>query len=404
MRILQITPQLPYPPDSGGRVANYHILKGLAQRHTMTLITFVTDETAPYVAALQPYCERIIPIQGRTTYSAWGMASNLFSTTPYTIVKFFSEDMWRAVREIGHSGTIDLAHIDQLHMAQYVHALPPELPVALRQQNIESVLMRRYAERAANPMVRAYATLQAGRLYRYESGMAPRFDLCTTLTAVDAGTLSRMAPGARIEAVPAGVDAGYFHPDAVAVSPDPLRLVTTGDYNWAPTADGLTHFVQNIYPLIRRAVPDVRFSVVGRCPPASIRHGAEASGIDVSGRVEDVRAEILRASVFVVPTRIGSGIRLKILEAMALHRPVVSTRIGCEGIEAEHGVHLRVADEPDEFAAHVVDLLRNPLEGRRMTEAAGRLVRERYAWPALIERLSELYESALDERGRRVGV
>lgn len=403
MRILQITPQVPYPPDSGGRAANYHILKGLAQRHTMTLITFVTDETASYVAALQPYCERIIPIQGRTAYTAWGMLSSLFSTRPYTIVKFFSEDMQRAVREIGYSGVIDLAHIDQLHMAQYVHALPPELPVALRQQNIESVVMRRYAEYAANPVIRTYAALQARRLYGYEAVMARRFDLCTTLTAVDARTLSRMAPGARIETVPAGVDTGYFHPGAVAVSPEPLRLVTTGDYGWAPTADGLIYFVQNIYPLIRRAVPDVRFSVVGRCPPASIRHGAEASGIDVLGRVDDVRVEILRAGVFVVPTRIGSGIRLKILEAMALHRPVVSTRIGCEGIEAEHGVHLRMADEPDEFAAHVVDLLRNPPEGRRMTEAAGRLVRDRYAWPALIERLSGLYETLLDERGRRLG-
>lgn len=399
MRILQIVPQLPYPPDTGGRTANFHVLKYLSRRHTMTLVSFVTPESEPHVPALAPYCDRIVTVPHRAEYVKRDMLLNLFSSTPYTMAKFRLETMWETIREIAGSGSVDLAHIDQLHMAHYVGALPAGLPVALRQQNIESVLMRRYAEKAANPLVRSYASLQAKRLRRYEAVTTMRFDLCTVMTEVDAAALREMAPHACIETVSAGVDTEYFHPDVLKITPEPLRLVTTGDYRWPPTADGLTYFVKNVYPLIHQAVPDVRLAVVGHEPPETVRRAAESAGICVTGRVEDIRMEILRAAVCVVPTRIGSGIRLKILEAMALSRPVVSTRIGCEGIEAVPGVHLLVADTPEDFATQVVRLLENPSEGRRIADAALRIVRERYAWPVLTDRLSALYERMLRERG-----
>lgn len=400
MRILQLTPQLPWPPDNGGRVGIFNILKNLARHHSITLVSFVTEVSKTSGAALEPYCDRIITVQSQTASSKWGMFKNLFSAEPYTMAKFFSPKMAAEIRAITHSGAIDLVHIDHLHMAGYIDQVPPGLPIVLREHNIESAILRRFAEHASNPAIRWYVGLQAQRLKRYEATMAPLFDRCITVTDVDASVLRQMAPAARVEAIPAGVDTELFHPNAVPVQAEPFRIVTTGDYSWAPTADGLTQFVRTVFPLIRASLPEVRLSVVGRNPPDWLRRLTPESGIDTLGRVADVRPEILRGAVFVVPTRIGSGIRLKILEAMALGRPVVSTSIGCEGIDAVNGVNLVVADAPDVFAAAVVRLLGNPSERDRLAAAAVHLIETRYTWAALVDQLSALYETLVEERSR----
>lgn len=400
MHILQITPQLPYPPDSGGRIAIFNSIKYMSHRYTMTLLSFVTEQTAPYARALEPYCSQVVTVRSAPRSPVVAMALNLPSGIPYTMAKFRSADMVRQVARLSQSGQFDLVHIDHLHMAWYAQSLPSGLPVVLREHNVESVIMRRFAERASNPFIKGYAALQARRLRRYEAASCSRFDRCLVMTDVDSRTLQQMAPDARIEVVPCGVDTAWFDPALVpsSGSPEPHRLVTTGDYSWPPTADGLEDFVSRIYPLIRRAVPDVTLSVVGRQPPASVVRAAAQTGITVLGRVEDVRPAILSGAVFVVPTRIGSGIRLKILEAMALRRPVVSTSVGCEGIEATPGEHLLVADDPEGFAGRVVQLLDDPALGQRLAAAAARLIERRYAWTAIADRLDAVYRTVVSER------
>lgn len=400
MRILQLTPQLPWPPDNGGRVGIYNLLKQMSRRHTVTLVSFVTEESEPCVATLRQHCSQISAIRHDTATTRSGMMKNLFSSMPYTMAKFVSPKMAAEVRAITHSGAVDLVHVDHLHMAGYIDQVPRGLPVVLREHNIESAILQRFADLSSNPAIRLYAGFQARRLSRYEAAMAPRFNRCVAVTAVDGSVLRQMAPTAKVEVIPDGVDTDLFHPNAVPVQPEPFRLVTTGDYGWAPTADGLTHFVRTVFPLIRASIPEVRLSIVGLNPPGWVRQLKPESGIDTLGRVEDVRPEILRGSVFVVPTRIGSGIRLKILEAMAMGRPVVSTSIGCEGIEAVDGECLVIADAPASFAAAVVRLLRNPEDRERLVEAATRLIASRYTWAALGDQLSELYETVLQERSR----
>lgn len=394
MRILYITPQLPYPPDSGVRVAMLNELQHLSERHAITLVSFVTEATRTRASALETHCDRVITVPHRARFSKTGMLANLVCSRPYTIDRFRSSAMTGQVAALTGDGGVDLVCIHHLHMAQYIDAVAPGVPVALRAHNVESVVMQRFAERATNPLVRAYAAWQARRLRRYEAALCARFDRCIAATRVDARTFGQMAPDARVEAVPFGVDTARFDPSAFPVEPEPGRLVTTGDYGWPPTADGLAFFVRSVFPIIRKAVPDAVLSVVGRDPPASVARMADA-GIDIRGRVDDVRPEILRGAVFVAPTRIGSGIRLKILEAMALRRPVVSTPVGCEGIEAEPGRHLLVADTPDAFAACVVRLLRQPEARERLTAAAAALIAERYAWPVLAKRLDAIYECML---------
>lgn len=400
MRILQITPQLPYPPDSGGRVAIFNSLQYLSRWHTVTLLSFTVEQSAPYARELERYCAQVVTVPYRPVGRRIGMMRTLLVAVPYTIAKFRSIEMVRQVERLAVSGQFDLVHIDHLHMAQYARHLPANVPVVLREHNVESVIMDRFAKRAFNPLIKGYATLQARRLRRYEATVCPGFDRCIAVTEVDGCRLREMAPDARIEVVPDGVDTEWFDPTTVPspCAPEPHRLVTTGDYSWPPTADGLEYFVTRIYPHIRRAVPDVTLSIVGHRPPASVVRVAAGAGITVLGRVEDVRPAILRGAVFVVPTRIGSGIRLKILEAMALRRPVVSTSIGCEGIEATPGEHLLVADEPAAFAAQVVRLFRDPALGAGLATAAARLIEQRYAWTTVADRLDNIYQTVVAER------
>ncbi|MBI4551837.1 MAG: hypothetical protein HY710_06175, partial [Candidatus Latescibacteria bacterium] len=161
MQILQLTPQLPFPPDSGGRMGIFNSIKYTSRRHSVTVLSFVTGQTASYARQLEQSCARVVTVPAAPTMPVVAIALNLFSSTPYTITKFQSPEMARQVRQLSESGRFDLVHIDHLHMAQYVRHLPTDLPAVLREHNVESVIMRRFAERAASRFVKGYATLQA---------------------------------------------------------------------------------------------------------------------------------------------------------------------------------------------------------------------------------------------------
>lgn len=398
MRILAITPQLPAPPDSGGRAAVHQWLRWIGRRHAITLLSFVNEPPAAAdLASLEQICEQVISVERRAERPLLTAVRAAESGLPHNLVPFVSAEMARRVAELADPRRIDLVQVELVHMARYEAVLPASLPRVLRAHNVESAILERYAARRRNPLVAAYVGWHARRLRRYESTVAGRFDRCIAVTEVDAARLRHLAPDARIECIPVGIDGEAFRPQAIAIAPEPHRVVTTGDYSWEPTADGLCFLVREVWPKVRAAVPDARLSVVGRCPP-DLGGDLEKRGIDVLGRVPDVRPEILRAAVFVVPTRIGSGIRVKALEALALGRAVVSTRIGCEGIEVESGVHLQLADAPAEIAARVVALLRDPEAARRLGRAGATRIAERYAWDRLADRFDAVYEQVLAER------
>ena len=197
--------------------------------------------------------------------------------------------------------------------------------------------------------------------------------------------------------VPDAIDTDFFQPDA-SVRPDENRIVTTGDYSWRPTRDGLDFLTEEIFPRLQALVPDARLSVVGRGAPEQLARTGSARGIDVLGRVSDVRPEILRGAVFLSPTRVGSGIRIKILEAMALGRAVVATEIGAEGIHCRDGEELRIKNEPDEIAGVTAALLRDGDARARLEERALSLVRREYGADTLGDSLSAVYADLLSEK------
>jgi sugar transferase (PEP-CTERM/EpsH1 system associated) len=261
--------------------------------------------------------------------------------------------------------------------------------------NVESEIWRRHAETRSGFVGRFLYGAQYQRMRRYEGRTLARFDGVLAVSDADRETFSRLYPGAirrPVHVVPTGVDTEYFSPSLDRNPQSAVRnseLIFTGSMDWLPNEDAMVFFCRDVLPAIRAEEPDVRLTIVGRTPTPAVKKLAEDAGVRVTGRVEDVRPYMKEAAVYIVPLRIGGGTRLKIFEAMAMGKAVVSTTVGAEGLPVTNGEHVMIADEPDGFARAVVHLMRD-VERRRQIEAAARaLVVERYDWSAVAGELED---------------
>ena len=235
-------------------------------------------------------------------------------------------------------------------------------------------------------------TQQWNRMLRFEQRALARFDLVLAVSEADGKTFARLYPDslrAPVHVVQTGVETDYFTP--ASAPPERAHMVFTGSMDWLPNEDGMMYFCREVFPRIRQAEPDATLSIIGRAPTPAVRKLAEIPGVEVTGRVDDVRPHIARGSVYVVPLRIGGGTRLKIFEAMSMGKAVVSTTIGAEGLPVTTGRNVEMADEPDVFAQSVVRLIRDTAARRSIESAARQLVVEKYDWSAV----SEDFEAAL---------
>jgi glycosyltransferase involved in cell wall biosynthesis len=229
---------------------------------------------------------------------------------------------------------------------------------------------------------------------RFEAAALRRFDLVLAVSDADRRTLERLyAPPAPIAVVPTGVDTRFFQPPSPS-SVEEKHLVFTGSMDWLPNEDGMTYFCREILPIVRRVEPGVTLSIVGRAPTPAVRKLAEIPGVEVTGKVDDVRPHVARGAVYIVPLRIGGGTRLKIFEAMAMGRACVSTTVGAEGLPVTPGRHLAIADDPDRFAHAVIRLLRDRSHRAEIERAARRLVVERYDWSVAAAELDRALTAA----------
>jgi sugar transferase (PEP-CTERM/EpsH1 system associated) len=274
--------------------------------------------------------------------------------------------------------------------------LPPSLPCrsVIFTHNVESEIWRRHAETKTSWIERRLYERQHASMLRFERDTLARFDGVLAVSDADRDTFARLFPGVirhPVHVVPTGVDTEFFAPspdDAPSPGDDPSpldapSLVFTGSMDWLPNEDAMTYFCRDILPAIRAAAPGTQLSIVGRAPTPAVQKLAADRGVVVTGRVDDVRPYMRDAAVYVVPLRIGGGTRLKIFEAMAMGKAVVSTTVGAEGLPVEDGKQVLIADEPGAFARAVVRLLDDVTERRRLEAAARALVVARYDWSAV---------------------
>ncbi|HEY0876388.1 MAG TPA: glycosyltransferase [Vicinamibacterales bacterium] len=403
MKILWLNAGLLLPLDKGGKLRTWHLMRHLARRHAITYLCFTDpDEKKEHLEGMAEVCNSLVtvarrdPAKGTPAFYV-DAVKHLLDPLPYAVGKYASEEYAGKVRHLLEHRGFDLLVVDFLPP---VVNLPPTVlvPKVLFTHNVEAEIWRRHAEVAANPVARVLLRQQWQRMLRFERGALTRFDLVLAVSDTDRDTFSRLYPGALrrpIHVVQTGVDTSYF-------SPTPhlerrAHLVFTGSMDWLPNEDGMAYFVGEILPRIRQTEPEATLSIVGRAPTPAVRRLAETAGVEVTGRVDDVRPHIAAGAVYVVPLRIGGGTRLKIFEAMSMSRAVVSTTIGAEGLPVTPGRDIVIADDPDRFAKAVIHLIRDVDARRRIEAAARQVVVDRYDWATVARHFERALETARSE-------
>ena len=286
-------------------------------------------------------------------------------------------------------GTVpfDLVHLDIVFLAPYLASFPG-VPVALNHHNVESDLLRRRSANSALPG-KWFFGRQVALVSRSERLCAQRAGVNLVVSALDGERLQSLAGGVPVKVVPNGVDLDFFRPTA-GVEPQRSRLVFAGGMDWFPNREAMIHLARDLWPALRRDNPDRRMTVVGRSPPSELREAAARDpNLEVTGFVDDVRPYVSAASIYLCPITVGGGTRLKILEALAMSRPLVSTNLGVEGLDLVEGVHYLAANTTTEFVTQVGRLENDPALAASLTRAGRAFVERHYSWPAIARSLHE---------------
>jgi sugar transferase (PEP-CTERM/EpsH1 system associated) len=399
MRMLWLNVGLLLPLDKGGKLRTWHLMRHLAERHEITYLSFRDpDQPAADLTGMREVCAHLVTLPRREatkrSLSFYAEAAgHVFHPHPYAVAKYKSRAYAQRLADVLAANRFDLVVCDFLPPVVNLPARLP-CPAVLFTHNVEAEIWRRHAETAANVAARMLLGAQWRRMRRFEEAALRRFDLILAVSDADRRTFTRMyAPPAPIAVVPTGVDTRYFEPPPPS-SVEEKHLVFTGSMDWLPNEDGMTYFCREILPIVRRVEPEVTVSIVGRAPTPAVRKLADIRGVEVTGRVDDVRPHIARGAVYVVPLRVGGGTRLKIFEAMSMGRACVSTTVGAEGLPVTPGQHLLLADDPDRFARAIVRLLRDRSHRAEIEHAARCLVVERYDWAAAAAGLEEALVAA----------
>jgi polysaccharide biosynthesis protein PslH len=390
VKILWLNAGLLLPLDKGGKLRTWHLMRHLAHRHDITYLSFEdASQTEADRLGMREVCTRLETVPrsdpAKGTLGFYLQAARYtVDSVPYAVAKYRSDAYRARLEALLAEGRFDAVVCDFLPpLVNMPDRLP--CPAILFTHNVEAEIWRRHAETAGNAVSKFLLGQQWNRMLRFEGDALRRFDLVLAVSDADAKTFERLYPGALrqpVHVVQTGVDTQFFEPlpDAAV---RPAHMVFTGSMDWLPNEDGMQWFVREILPLVRREEPSATLSIIGRSPTQAVTRLAEAGGVEVTGRVDDVRPHVAAGAVYVVPLRIGGGTRLKIFEAMSMAKAVVSTTIGAEGLPVTHEQDVIIADEPARFAHEVVRLIRDAGTRQRIEREARRLVVERYDWSAV---------------------
>ncbi|NDJ35059.1 MAG: glycosyltransferase [Chloroflexi bacterium] len=392
MRILFLTPQLPYPPHQGTTLRNFGLIAGLTQRgHAITLLSFREEgQPSPADTPLVDLCEQVLTVPAPHRRFIQRVAALLRGKADL-IDRLASDVMNRTLSDLLNRETFDFIQIEGLEIAAVMNVIGTDV-VIYDAHNAEHALQRRIAAEGG-PVRRIYSSIQARRLVQAERSMMRAAALTFACSTADAALLKELAPNRSVAVVPNAIHTAEYTPDGPTADLPQPAIVFTGKMDFRPNIDAARWFADAILPRIHERMPEVHFVIVGQRPAPSVQHLAEHPHITVTGRVPTIQPYIRAAAVYVAPLRMGSGTRFKLLETMAVERPVVSTTLGAEGLAVADGVHMRLADAEDDFASAVVDLLRSPQERQQLTANARELVRSRYDWEAVIPIVEDAYSA-----------
>lgn len=389
--VLVLDEELPYPPDTGKRIRTWNLLRRLAQRHNVTLLCRGTP--GEHTAHVEAAGIRVRLVPPLPVLSGWRLylrlLGNLFSPFPYSVAKHYTRDFRQALSAVLRQQPFDLVQCEWTPYAAYLPAAPGVRQL-IATHNVESQIWSRRCAHSKRVLERIFFGLQAWKMKRFEYRVLCRADQVTAVSELDAAQLRSWGISG-VCVVENGVDLDTFSLPAGTHGGDD-EVLFLGSLDWYPNEEAVCWLLREIWPRIQAQRPQTRLRIVGRRPTAELRSAiASQRGVELNADVADVRPYLGGATVVVVPLHIGGGSRIKIIEALAMGRAVLSTSVGAEGLAVEEGVHLHLADTSHVFATRLLELLDSPAKRQHLGANGRQLVRERYGWDRIAHALDGVW-------------
>ena len=395
MKLLFLAPYLPSPPQSGAPRRVHGLMSELSRRHDVSLLAFTVpgEDKVEAIKATREYCSQVVTVESRHLDRALsgrrkrGMQlRSMLGTKSFERLAYYDTTFQRELDRLVEHEEFDIITTEHAQMACY--RLPHTARLVLDEHNIEYDILRRTTTAEGASVRKLYSWVNYLKLRNEERAAWQKFDGVTLTSERDELVLRRDAPGTRTAVIPNGVDTAFFAPSDTPVDPDTILFF--GAINYYPNTEGLLFFLDEVFPLVKRAHPSAKLTIVGQQPPPAIAARA-AEDVIVTGLVDDVRPYLERAAVVITPLRIGGGTRLKIVEAMAMGKAIVATRLGAEGLNVNNGVDILLADTVADFAGQVTRALADEALTYRLGKSARKRAEEQYSWTGAVDRLERFY-------------
>lgn len=391
MNVLFVMPYPPFPPIFGGALREYHILNSIIKRHDVTILTYGNKDTS---RELRNHFNskvkdiHVLPYPWTRTFRRVGQLYAQCTSRSYFQLHMHSGKLKRKINELLSNKSFDVIHFEFSAMSDYDTS--QGILSVMDAHNVEYENFQRMSAKYDSNIRKRFYDREYKKVRNEELMNISRQDALMVTSSRDKDIFDKDVPNVPKFVLPNGVDTSFFVPSAQP--PEQHSIVFSGMMGYVPNDDAMNYFLDKIFPLIQKKVPDIKIYIVGNRPSKRLRRRA-SDNVIVTGFVEDVRPYIWRANVYVVPLRMGSGTRLKVVEALSMKKPVVSTRIGCEGIDVKDGESIMIRDDPSEFADTVVQLLHDRVTCDTLAENGYEIVHRKYDWAVIGDKVCRVYES-----------
>ena len=399
MKILYVCHRFPFPPKRGGKIRPFNMIRHLARNHEVTVASLArSDAEAREGGGIAQYCARYEMARVSNPVQVLRMVARLPTPQPSSFGYFYSPILANRIRELLAATRFDLIFVHCSSVAPYVASVKG-VPKILDFGDMDSQKWLEYARYKPFPLSMGY-WLEGRKLEREERRLAHQFDLCTATTRAEWDTLAAYGTGVATDWFPNGVDSNYFAPTDEPYDPDTISFVGRMDYY--PNQECMFDFCRNVLPLLKAERPGIKLLIVGADPSPAVRRLGEIDGVTVTGSVPDVRPYVRRSAAMVAPLNIARGTQNKILEAMAMGVPVVTSRVAAGGVDATDGEHFLVASSPDELARSILRIIDDPVERRRLSAAGRARMLTHHAWERSMQRMDGIIDRCLAGRALTV--
>lgn len=391
MKILMLTPYLPYPLFSGGQIRTYNLLKNLADKHDITLFSFIREDLErQYIPELEKYCSKVNVFKRRPAWNWRNILTAGFSPFPFVMIAtYLSFKVRKAIAQELKQSKYGLIHAEPFYMMPNIPA--NKIPVLLVEQTIEYLVYKKYVDDFRFKFLKPFMYFDVQKLRFWEEYFWKQASSLVAMSQEDKQIMEKAAPGKSVDVVANGVDIDLFTKTKNELPTNPTVLFV-GNFKWLPNKDAAKFLTYKIWPLIKKEVKNARLWIVGKNPTDDILKLANEKDVIVEGNIEDIREAFGQASVLLAPIRNGRGTKYKVLEAMAAKLPVVCTHLAVEGLEAESNRDILVADSAQDLANLSIKILKNPQLGKQIAVSASAVIKNKYNWKMIANNLDEIYQ------------